>query len=929
MAGMMPTGLGDDALDLAAWQTEHRDAEGRWDYSELRSHVKAMHPRMVRSGLARKNEDLSREHAREHHRYGGSHRHEGSNLGSDERPPGWYTGKGVVQTRQTDLAYNPAEPRDPHTGKWIPLGGGGWEGRDRALQEWFHPQQLEATQVKHPRSGYMVDSGLSRRVTRPPDSQHGNESLGIEGPPTFDVIDHGDPNSPSYNSLKFMNPQPSRTEPIQHVYRGISESEWEQAQQRGYLSSDRRGTISELEGTNAAVDPSSAVSYLPTEGPSRIVKIEVRPEDKWFTIRADEYLRTRQQIPLDRVRAVSPPLRAAGGWHEQLDEPATELACPHCGCPTDGLAIQLGEPAFLHELRIPAGMPHAGEWMSASTQVIPGAGYSKQQLENKLAQMIKRAHGPDRIVALVNAGSALHVDDWLLAGSHLFKAADAADAEMKPGTRSQAAKSYRALAEAIEEHYTQKTALGDRMVAVNRAAAQEAPHWLGGGAEKWDGQDITIFDQASDSSVAASMSWHGDFSMSDDTARVVRDVLDSSAPAEPTPDLAVAPHELIHGVDAPLDSAHLRSGRTARDDEILRLANLAARVEHTSGRTTIASLANINFYRDKTSPEITEAEITGLVQRGFLRRAGKDHRGDQAWLPSWQESQTAPPTADTDSSQHQAAYKRYRVSRAEEGFTELGTNYHMPQWMDSAGIANHPTTTMDVVNPEAFTAKFNKQALYDNQQTLRDLEQEAGQTSGQGTMAGYTALGNAKWALFADPIDTEVIAINLATAAAALRPSYPALSAKIYGFMHTLNVDPADVRNLTMREYAEQIASHPARIASGGWGHYKWETRAAQAWVNGVARYEGLDPDYPGGPGLARAVELSDEVNQQGPAGKFGAMARQIMRAAGERTDIQPWRVDKLAQEIENAWPVDSTEDPAKVVVKALQTIGEWRVAQQ
>jgi len=211
--------------------------------------------------------------------------------------------------------FNPLQPRG-HGGEWIKMGGGGWEGRDRALAEWFHPQQLEADEVRHPKSGYMVKAGLERTVTRPPESQHGNESLGIEGPPTFDVKDHGDPASPDYNSLRYMLPPVLRTEPIQHVYRGISEDEWRQAQERGYLQSDTRGVISPLEGTNAAVDPASAVSYLPSEGHSRIVKIKVRPEDKWFTIRSDNYLRTRQPIPLDRVEGVSPPMRKEGKYDE-------------------------------------------------------------------------------------------------------------------------------------------------------------------------------------------------------------------------------------------------------------------------------------------------------------------------------------------------------------------------------------------------------------------------------------------------------------------------------------------------------------------------------------------------------------------------------------------------------------------------------------
>jgi len=99
-------------------------------------------------------------------------------------------------------------------------------------------------------------------------------------------------------------------EPITHVYRGMSLGEWEQAMQRGYIKSDQRGTIAEWEGTNAGLDAATARSYIPGGGePAIIVRLRVEPGDGWFTIGADDYLRTRVRIPLDRVEAVSDPLR--------------------------------------------------------------------------------------------------------------------------------------------------------------------------------------------------------------------------------------------------------------------------------------------------------------------------------------------------------------------------------------------------------------------------------------------------------------------------------------------------------------------------------------------------------------------------------------------------------------------------------------------
>lgn len=236
----------------------------------------------------------------------------------------------------TDLAFDPAEPRDPATGKWV--GAGGWEGIDSLLEREFHPQQLEARRVKHPRSGYMVKAGEERRVNHPPPSSHGNESLGIEGPANFDVYDHGDP---VHNERPIgMFPQKIRTEPIRYVYRAMSAGEWEQAQKRGFIQSDERGAISSLEGTNAAVDPRSAVSYLPREGQAVVAKIAVRPQDKWFTINADEYLRTRQPVPLSQVQHVVPLRRVKiGKYGEGLE---TRLA----DTSNAGITSQVIELAF-------------------------------------------------------------------------------------------------------------------------------------------------------------------------------------------------------------------------------------------------------------------------------------------------------------------------------------------------------------------------------------------------------------------------------------------------------------------------------------------------------------------------------------------------------------------------------------------------------
>ena len=77
------------------------------DLSGLRAHVRAMHPRMP---MRRATADLSREHARQHHRLVCSHTHgpvaSEDNTGplagpntTMRRPRGWITGQDAVLTR--------------------------------------------------------------------------------------------------------------------------------------------------------------------------------------------------------------------------------------------------------------------------------------------------------------------------------------------------------------------------------------------------------------------------------------------------------------------------------------------------------------------------------------------------------------------------------------------------------------------------------------------------------------------------------------------------------------------------------------------------------------------------------------------------------------------------------------------------------------
>jgi hypothetical protein len=156
----------------------------------------------------------------------------------------------------------------------------------------YREQHLESKTAVHPVSGWPIKVGQSRRLAKPPEGQ-------TEGPAEFNVIQH--------RMHQFPFDEKVRTEPVKYVYRGMHADEWAQAQERGHIQSDKRGVIADWEGTNAATDARSAVSYLPHGASGVVAKIAVHPDDKWFSIPHDSYLRTREPIPLDRVVRVSQP----------------------------------------------------------------------------------------------------------------------------------------------------------------------------------------------------------------------------------------------------------------------------------------------------------------------------------------------------------------------------------------------------------------------------------------------------------------------------------------------------------------------------------------------------------------------------------------------------------------------------------------------
>lgn len=140
-----------------------------------------------------------------------------------------------------------------------------------------------------------------------------------EGPAAFAVMEV-DPEMERMFGSSARREFKGKMEKIKTVYRGITREEWDQAQERGYLLSDGRGAIvPEWEGTNAGTMAMTAANYLPRDGEGLILQINVEDEDEWFTSDADNYIRTRKRVPLDRIKARTPVYQRRDGKTVGID----------------------------------------------------------------------------------------------------------------------------------------------------------------------------------------------------------------------------------------------------------------------------------------------------------------------------------------------------------------------------------------------------------------------------------------------------------------------------------------------------------------------------------------------------------------------------------------------------------------------------------
>lgn len=88
------------------------------------------------------------------------------------------------------------------------------------------------------------------------------------------------------------------------LYRSVTLDDWGRIQKQGFVDSDKRGAISEQEGTNLAIDPRTSLYYLPHNQKGVIIAIDPKGVDL-FMIKNDDYLRTNSIIPISNVVKVS------------------------------------------------------------------------------------------------------------------------------------------------------------------------------------------------------------------------------------------------------------------------------------------------------------------------------------------------------------------------------------------------------------------------------------------------------------------------------------------------------------------------------------------------------------------------------------------------------------------------------------------------
>lgn len=250
---------------------------------------------------------------------------------------------------------------------------------------------------------------------------------------------------------------------------------------------------------------------------------------------------------------------------------------------------------------------------------------------------------------------------------------------------------------------------------------------------------------------------------------------------------------------------------------------------------------------------------------------------------------------------HAKAYQDPANAAIEEGFTELGTVHHAPGFFKAAGIGDRPTSVMAVKGGRAVP---NPDYGRKRDAVLAGLQAGYAQLMADGRPPQRQAAKRLSDAAYDLELGDPHTALDALAAVQHLGdPQAYEAAIRMKAQLRDLLDTPA-ARPATMSEYAARLQD-PVRVAQGeAWGHYGWQTAAAQDWAIRAAHAEGK------GPRSARVRELADEVNREGVGGKVPAMARQAIRAAGaDPAKFQGAPFVALEQRIRSEWPQGPAAD--------------------
>ena len=443
---------------------------------------------------------------------------------------------------------------------------------------------------------------------------------------------------------------------------------------------------------------------------------------------------------------------------------------------------------------------------------------------------------------------------------------------------------------------------------------------LGAGHNDWNGK-IDLFNAADQPTMAACLNWDGTMQLQRELAQKMRD--DGDGPVADTQPYAVVLHELIHGA-LPSGTEPAEWKALAPDDRAALAAFGDMDKANVSGGAyaTVHSLADVRKHAPVTQETIDSLTARGLLEKaGFTSSRADPETGKWASYHEWKMTGKArgmlrDPVPQQTHAMQAKAYQNPTVAMVEEGFTELGTVHHAPEFFAKMGVGDRPTkyTAFEGGHPKVNPVYASTKATVFSK--LADQERAlSADPRGPHQQAGRAA---ARAAQSLNDDDLPGAEDDLAVLRHLGDPDVTQAAKSIQAGLDKMQAAGFAAR-ATMTEYAKRLRD-PARIAKGdAWGHYGWQTAAAQSWVQDAAKAERKGPKSP------RVRDLADEINREGVGGKVPAMARQVIRAAGGDPDtFQGAPFKALEDRIREQWPQGPAEALASPWASALAAAKDY-----